>query len=118
MAKNIGRVKPVSFESDTFSAMKEDLTKSLNRLLRLMQRYGENKAAMTLKVTVTLEEQELDDGNKGTVPKFEHKVTTTVQRKDTEDGKLPGEWVLSQDASGNYNLLPLSGQMDMFEEPV
>ena len=44
MAKTATRIKPVNLEADTFAQMKEDLTTSLNRLLRLMQRYGEKKA--------------------------------------------------------------------------
>lgn len=111
-------IKPINLESDTFSQMKQDVTRYLNHLLRLMQRYGEDKASLTLKLTVTLQEQELDDGNKGTVPTFEHKVTTAVQRKDETKGKLPGEYILDPDGNGGYNLKPLSGQMDMFEEPV
>lgn len=111
-------IKPINLESDTFSQMKQDMTKYLNLLLRLMQRYGEDKATLTLKLTVTLEEQELDNGDKGTVPTFEHKVTTAVQRKDETKGKLPGEYVLDPDGNGGFNLKPLSSQMDMFEQAV
>ncbi len=111
-------IKPINLESDTFAQMKQDMTKYINLLLRLMQRYGEEKAALTLKLTVSLTEQELDNGEKGMVPTFEHKVTTAVQRKDETKGKLPGEYVLDPDGNGGYNLKPLSAQMDMFEQKV
>lgn len=109
-------IKPINLEGDTFAQMKQDMTASISRLLRLMQRYGAEKAAVTLKLTVSLEEQELGSGEKGTVPTFEHKVTTTVQRKDEVAGKLPGEWTLEPDGSGGFNLKPLPDQMDLFEE--
>ena len=114
----MAKIKPVNLESDTFAQMKQDMTTSINRLLRLMQRYDAGKASLTLKLTISLDEQELDGGEKGIVPTFEHKVTTTVQRKDETDGKLPGEYVLDPDGNGGFNLKPLSGQMDMFEETV
>ena len=112
------KIKPVNLESDTFAQMKQDLTMSINLLLRLMQRYGEDKAGLTLKLSVSLTEQELDNGDKGVVPTFEHKVTTAVQRKDETKGKLPGEYVLDPDGKGGYNLKPLSSQIDMFEEEI
>ena len=112
------KIKPINLESDTFAMMKEDMTTYLNLLLRLMQRYGEEKGSLTLKITVSLTEQELDSGESGTVPTFEHKVTTSVQRKDETKGKLPGEYVLAQDDKGGYTLKPLSSQIDMFEQPV
>ena len=114
----MANIKPINLESDTFAQMKKDMTEYLNLLLRLMQRYGEEKASLTLKLTVSLTEQELDNGEKGTVPTFEHKVTTAVQRKDETKGKLPGEYVLDPDGNGGFNLKPLSSQIDMFEQKV
>ena len=114
----MAKIKPVNLESDTFAQMKEDMTASINRLLRLMQRYDADKAALTLKLTVSFDEQELDNGERCTVPTFEHKVATTVQRKDETDGKLPGEYFLEANGNGGFNLKPLSEQLDMFEEPV
>lgn len=114
----MSKIKPVNLESDTFSTMKQDVTDYLNLLLRLMQRYGEEKATLTLKMTVSLTEQELDNGNKGTIPSFEHKVTTSVQRKDETKGRLPGEYILDPDGNGKFNLRPISSQMDMFEQAV
>lgn len=112
----MSKIKPINLESDTFAQMKQDMTQYLNLLLRLMQRYGEEKATLTLKMTVTLEEQELDDGCKGLIPTFEHRVTTSVQRKDETKGKLPGEYVLDADGKGGFNLRPMSDQLDMFED--
>lgn len=110
-------MKPINMDSDTFAAMKKDMTTSLNRLLNLMQKYGAEKAALAVKLTVSLEEQDMDDGSKGIVPTFEHKVTSTVQRKDELAGELGGEYVLTVDDHGGHLLKPI-GQMDMFEDAV
>lgn len=114
----MANVKPITMESDTFSQMKLDMTTTLNRLLRNMQEYGSDKATLTLKLTVTLEDQELDNGEQGTVPKFEHKVSSTVQIKDETEGELGGQYVLEDDGNGGHVLKPLSQQMEMFEEQV
>ena len=107
------RIKPVSMDSDTFTQLKQDMTKSLNKLLYHMQKYGAEKAAMTAKLTVTLDRNSgLADGD---VPRFEHKVTATVQRKDDVSGQLSGEYVLEEDGKGGYQLKTLIGQASMFE---
>ena len=82
----------------------------INRLLTHMQKYGSEKAAMAVKMTITL-----DDESEGLVPKFEHKVTTTVQRKDDVSGSLAGEYVLEEDGKGGYMLKTLIDQASMFE---
>lgn len=110
-------MKPVTMASDTFDQLKTDMTRSLNKLLRNMQEYGSDKASMTVKMTVTLEDQELDNGEHGTVPKFEHKVSFVVQIKNETEGELSGEWILTNDDSSGFVLKPM-GQIDMFEEDV
>lgn len=114
----MSKIKPVNLESDTFAQMKQDMTAQINRLLRQMQKYNAEKAAVTVKLTVSLEEEELDDGVKGVIPLFEHKVTSTVQIKNQAEGKLGSEYVLTERPDGTYELRPISGQLDMFEEPV
>lgn len=111
-------IKPINMESDTFAIMKQDMTTAINRLLRHMQKYHAEKASMTVKLTVTLEDDELDNGEQGVVPTFEHKVSSTVQIKDESDGKLAGNYVLEEDGKGGYVIRPITEQMDMFEEAV
>ncbi len=113
----MANIKPITMSSDTFDQLKTDMTNSLNKMLRNMQEYGSDKASMTVKLTVTLEDQEMDNGEQGTVPKFEHKVGFTVQVKDETEGELGGEWILANDDNGGFTLKPF-GQMDMFEEDV
>ena len=86
-----------------------------NRLLRHMQKYGAEKGTMTVKISVSLEDQELDNGEQGAVPTFEHKVATTVQIKDESSGKLSGNYVLEEDGKGGFVIRPLVDQMDMFD---
>lgn len=112
----MAKLKPITMDADTFDKLKEDMTNSLNRLLRDMKKYGSDKAAMTVKLTVCLDDQELDNGEKGTVPTFEHKVTTSVQIKNELDGKLTGEYTLEGDGNGGHILRPITDQVDMFEE--
>lgn len=114
----MAKIKPINMDSDTFAIMKRDMTTSLNRLLRHMQRYNAEKATMTVKITVSISDQELDNGEQGTVPTFEHKVSSTVQIKDESSGKLSGNYVLEEDGKGGYVIRPLTDQLDMFEEPV
>ena len=104
---------PVTIESDPFAAMKADMTAALSSLLRLMQSYGENKAQLTLKLNVSLESG-MDGESSVVVPIFEHKVTTTVQRKDEIGGELGGDLALVKDAHGGFVLRPFNGQVDMF----
>lgn len=114
----MAKLKPINMDSDTFVIMKQDMTTSINRLLRHMQKYHAEKASLTVKLTVTLEDEELDNGDQGIVPTFEHKVSFTVQIKDESSGKLAGNYVLEEDGKGGYTIRPLTEQMDMFEEAV
>lgn len=114
----MAKIKPINLESDTFAMMKRDMTASMNRLLRHMQKYSAEDGTMTVKIKVSIVNQELDDGCQGNVPTFEHKVTTAVQIKDESSGKLSGNYVLEEDGKGGYVIRPLSEQMDMLEEPV
>lgn len=111
-------IKPINMDSDTFAVMKQDMTDSMNRLIRNMQRYNSDKGTMTVKITISLEEQDLDNSEKGDMPTFEHKVSTSVQIKDEKSGKLNGEYLLEEDGKGGYIIRPLIEQEDMFEETV
>lgn len=114
----MAKIKPINMDSDTFALMKQDMTTALNRLLRHMQRYKAEKGTMTVKISISLEDQEMDDGVQCEMPTFEHKVSTTVQIKDESSGKLSGNYALEEDGKGGYVIRPLIDQVDMFEEPV
>ncbi len=114
----MAKIKPITMDSDTFAQMKQDMTDTMNKLLRNMQEYGADEAAMSLKWTISLEEQELDNGEKGTVPICQHKVTSNVQIKNERDGKLGGDYTLENDGKGGHILRPIVDQVDMFEEAI
>lgn len=114
----MSKIKPINLESDTFALMKQDMTNELNRLLRNMQRYKAEEGMLTVKVKVSIVDQELDNGEQGDVPTFEHKVSTSVQIKQESSGKLSGNYVLEEDGKGGFVIRPLSEQLDMLEEPV
>ncbi len=106
---------PVDLESNTFEKMKADMTMALSGLLRLMQAYGEDKGQLTLRLNVSLE-RGMDNGEAVAVPYFEHKVTTTVQRKDELGGQMGGDLMLVKDPLGGYVLRAFSGQVGMFDQ--
>ena len=112
------KVKPIDFDSETFKQMKNDMTGELNQLLRQMERHGSEDGVMTVKIIVKTEEKELDDGNKHTVPSFEHKIKTGFTVSQTKEGKLAGDYVLKKNANNTYQLELLTEQLDMLEEEV
>lgn len=115
MAK-VAKIKPVDFESDTFKEMKNDMMGELNQLLRQMERHGSEDGVMTVKIVVTTEEKELDDGLKHTVPTFAHRIKTGFTVSQTKEGKLAVDYVLKRNPQGMYQLELLTEQLDMLEE--
>lgn len=109
-------IKPVDFGRDTFKALKQDMTGELNTMLRQMERHGSDAGVMTVKITVTTEEKELDDGLKHTVPTFGHKIKTGFTITQTKEGKLAGDYVLKRNENQMYQLELLTEQLDMLEE--
>jgi len=106
----------VSMDSSVFNGMKSDIDKSLRRLLAAMEQKSSEKATLSVKLDI-----ELDDYGSGgpVVPRFTHKVTTSITIKDSCDGYTGGsdyELVYDKD-TGDYLMKPISnGQRSLFEE--
>ncbi len=96
MEKN---VMPVDMNSDTFDALKKDMTVTINKLIRNMIDFKSEKAAMTVKVTV-----EMDDADGCIIPRIKHKVSCTVQQKDEREGQIYGVYTLEKNEDGTYRL--------------
>ena len=109
------KVKPLSMESDTFADLKKDMTSALNTMVETMQECGVDKAAMTVKLVVTLEDKELDEGKSKTCPKIEHRVSYITQVKNEKKGELAGDYTLEGDGKGGFVLRVLTDQLQMFE---
>ena len=112
----MAKIKPINMDSDTFAELKKDMNAAINQLLGNMQEFDSKKSALTVKLTISLEDKEIgNDGRDVVVPKFEHKVSFTVQAKGEKNGKLEGDFILENDGKGGYVIKPLSMQMDMLE---
>lgn len=111
----MAKIKPVTMESETFKQIKEDMTTTLNRLLRRMQSFHADEASLTLKISIELSEEDTGDGT-GIVPVFKHTVASAVQVKDKKQGEMGGDYTLEEDGSGGYNLKPIIDQTSMLEE--
>ncbi|MBR6875458.1 MAG: hypothetical protein IKN00_04125 [Bacteroidales bacterium] len=107
MAKD---VRPVDLESDTFKALKRDMTAAVNGLIGNMIEFRAEKAAVAVKQNVELK----DCADGAILPKFSHKVSCTVQKKDEREGEVFGVYTLQKAEDGTYFLR--QEQTDLFEE--
>lgn len=110
------KIKPIDFNAETFNYIKEDLNKELNLLLKNMEDMGSDAGKLTMTITVTLEDKELDDGDEHTVPEFKHKIKSGFQVQHDCEGEMEGDYVLEKGKDGNYQLNLLTEQLDMMEE--
>lgn len=110
------KIKPIDFNAETFNYIKEDLNKELNLLLKNMEDMGSDAGKLTMTITVTLEDKELDDGDEHTVPEFKHKIKSGFQVQHDCEGEMEGDYVLEKGKDGNYQLSLLTEQLDMLEE--
>ena len=92
-------VLKLNIESDAFSAMKQDFDKVLRRTLANMQQKESSDATLTLKLSISLIEQDAPDfesayanaTRKVQKPRFDHKISSVMQIKTEESGSLKGE---------------------------
>ena len=110
------KIKPIDFNAETFNYIKEDLNKELNLLLKNMEDMGSDAGKLTMTITVTLEDKELDDGDEHTVPEFKHKIKSGFQVQHDCEGEMGVDYVLEKGKDGNYQLSLLTEQLDMLEE--
>ncbi len=110
------KIKPIDFNAETFNYIKEDLNKELNLLLKNMEDMGSDSGTLTMTITVTLEDKELDDGDEHTVPEFKHKIKSGFKVQHDCEGEMEGDYVLEKGKDGNYQLSLLTEQLDMLEE--
>ena len=85
-------------------------------LLKNMEDMGSDSGTLTMTITVTLEDKELDDGDEHTVPEFKHKIKSGFQVQHDCEGEMEGDYVLEKGKDGNYQLSLLTEQLDMLEE--
>ena len=113
------KVKLIDFRSaETFGYLLDDMTANFNKLLRDMESHGSDDGSFTVKITVHLEDKELDDGADHTVPEMKHKIKSGFQVTNEAEGEMEGDYVLEKGADGTYQLGLLTEQLDMLEEEI
>ena len=118
-------VLKLNIESDAFSAMKQDFDKVLRRTLANMQQKESSDATLTLKLSISLTEQDAPDFEsayanamrKVQKPRFDHKISSVMQIKTEESGSLKGEYELVWDEEAqDYVVKPNeNGQQSLFD---
>ena len=114
----------VNMESEALANLKNDMNRLITHTLMSMQAWDKQESAITVKLTINLEELMRDDGKGGmravTVPHFEHKISAVLQAKAELKGKARGDYELVYDEFTNsYSMKSLdSNQTTLFDEPV
>lgn len=117
----------ISIHAEILQPMGKDFDFVLRRLLEKMERNKENMGEITLKVKVTVEEQEIypysGDGlpRKAKVPSFEHRIQSVVQDKEKCKGSAEMSHEMAWDEeNGTYVFVALEdGQIaldDMIQD--
>ena len=111
----------LTLDSNAFEKMKGDFNKILKRTLGNMQTKGSDEATLTLKLNISLTEQDVpdyDSPNPAAMktiqnPRFDHKISSVMQIKNQESGTLNGDYELVWDDSiQDYVMKPINdGQM-------
>lgn len=96
-------MKPLtlSLQDDTFSNLKIGFDSILKQTIADMKEKNGDTADITLKLKITFEKKEII-GQDGTpedviVPRFEHKISSAIQVKNSIDGALIGDYSLQWD---------------------
>lgn len=115
----------LTINSDTFTAMKNDFDKVLTRTLSNMLGKESDEATITLKLSISLREDEAPDFEATypnairaiQKPRFDHKISSVMQIKTEESGSLKGEYELIWDKEkGDYVMRPIdNGQQSLFD---
>lgn len=113
--KKKSKIKPIDFRSDTFDYILNDMTVNFNKLLKDMEHHGSDDGSFTVKLSVHLEDKELDDGAPHTVPDIKHKIKSGFQVVNEVEGSLDGDYVLKE-GEKCYQLELLTEQLNMLEE--
>ncbi len=116
----------LTINSDTFTAMKNDFDKVLTRTLSNMLGKESDEATITLKLNISLREDEAPDFEATypnairaiQKPRFDHKISSVMQIKTEESGSLKGEYELIWDKEkGDYVMRPIdNGQQSLFDD--
>lgn len=118
---------PLSLKSDTFNALCSDFDQIVRSTLSGMEEAEQDEAEITVKVKITLTPDSAPDFSVAggqqtraiTKPKFDHTVSSVIQKKEKKTGTLSGNYELVWDReSCCYVMRPIdNGQVSMFDKP-
>jgi len=117
---------PLTLNSDAFNALKNDFNQMLRATLSSMEQKEAEEGTITVKLGISLLKDHVPDPTIVTYeaereiirPKFDHKVTATIQYKSEKTGTLSGDYELVWDrAISEWVMRPITnGQMNLFED--
>lgn len=113
-------VMKITMESDSLSALRNDIDGMISRTLKTMHMTQNSEATVTAKIKITLNNEMVPspDGPRKIVrPVFEHEVQSVVQAKDKMSGTMNGEYELVYDAEKDeWYMKSTRSQISMFDE--
>lgn len=117
---------PLTMNSDTFAAFRNDFDKLLARTICNMEMKGTVEATITCKFCISLEKQQTRDfrsngydGCRDIInPTIKHDITSVMQVKDKVSGKFHGDYEMVFDRDTNRYLIRKvqDGQLDVFDD--
>lgn len=118
----------LTLDSDAFSKLKEDFNTVLKRTLGNMESKESKEATLTLKLNITLRDDEVPDFDSADKdakrkihkPRFDHKISSVMQIKSEESGSLNGEYELVWDNELNDYVMKAidNGQGSLFDDEI
>lgn len=95
----------LSITESIFEGLRTDFNAILTRTLHTMRSKGSDSAKINMELKISLEHDILEVGSavfgketkEYTNPKFEHKITSTIQIKDDVTGKIEGKYELVEE---------------------
>lgn len=111
-------VLPINMASSTFSEMKGDLKKALDKCLTEMKKVDSDVGKVTLAISITKDKMPVTtekDYRDAVVPRFKWKAESNVPMKTAYEGELGGEYELI-DGEDGFALKSINGQTSMFDD--
>jgi len=119
-------VYPLTLSSDAFNALKSDFDQMLRQILLSMESKEAEEGSITVKLGISLMRDQIPDLSISAYdaqrdiikPKFDHKITSTIQYKSEKSGTLSGNYELVWDKSINeWTMRPIdNGQTSLFDK--
>lgn len=108
----------LSIESPYFASMRLALDQMLQKTVDRMMRKASSDGTVTLKISLSLNDAMLQNGETIRQPVISHKITSSITSRETVDGFVAGDYALEFDEQVERYVLrelpPEGGQMTLF----